>query len=322
MNERSAALARCALEVLRTEWPHKLDHLILAQDDLPPPREIHPVFFGCYDWHSSVHMHWSLLRLRSRVGEGLRREIDTHFESRFTAGNVAREGAYAAHPARSAFERPYGWAWLLKLQSELESQALPWAATLAAFASDVSARLAEFLPRGPYPVRAGMHANSAFAMILAREYATGAGDARLLASIDESARRWFAQDADYPAAYEPGGADFLSPGLCEALLMSGVLGDGFASWWSQFDRDGRALRHWLQPLKGIDRRDPQLVHVAGLNLSRAWCLRSLCARLPQSQQRTALEAAQAHEDEALPYIVEGDFVATHWLVTFALLASS
>lgn len=318
----AAQLARCALDALRTPWPHKLDHLILDDGDRPRPAEIHPVFWGCYDWHSSVHMHWSLARLRPGIDADTRREIDAHFESRFTAGNVARERAYASHPARGAFERPYGWAWLLKLQAELDEQALPWGQALAPFSGEVAARMAAFLPRGPYPVRAGVHANSAFAMILAREYASRARDATLLAAIDGTARRWFGRDADYPAAYEPGGADFLSPGLCEAVLMSRVLDDAFAEWWARFDRGGMTLAHWREPVRGADRTDPQLVHLAGLDLSRAWCLRALAPRLPESQRAAALDAAGAHEDAACPYVVEGDFAATHWLLTFALLAAS
>ena len=315
-------LARRALDALRTERPHKLDHLMLDEGDRPRPEEIHPAFFGCYDWHSSVHMHWSLLRLRADVDAGLRREIDAHFESRFTARNVARERAYASHPARAAFERPYGWAWLLKLQAELDARALPWAEVLAPFSREVAARMADFLPRGPYPVRVGAHGNSAFAMILSREYAAHASDAPLLAAIDDAARRWFGPDRDYPAAYEPGGADFLSPGLCEALLMSQVLGDAFGEWWSRFDHGGAAFTHWLSPAAAADRTDPQLVHLAGLNLSRAWCLRALAPRLPPPQRDAAVKAAQAHLHAASPYIVDGDFVATHWLLTFALLAAS
>ena len=315
-------LARRALDALRTEWPHKLDHLMLDEGDRPRPGEIHPVFFGCYDWHSSVHMHWSLLRLRADVDAELRREIDAHFESRFTTRNVAGERAYASHPARAAFERPYGWAWLLKLQAELDARALQWAGVLAPFSREAAARMAAFLPRGPYPVRAGAHGNSAFAMILSREYASHASDAALLAAIDDTARRWFGPDRDYPAAYEPGGADFLSPGLCEALLMSHVLGDAFGEWWSRFDQGGAASTHWMSPAAPADRTDPQLVHLAGLDLSRAWCLRALAPRLPRSQRDAALKAAQVHLDAASPYIVEGDFVATHWLLTFALLAAS
>lgn len=313
-------IARGVLEAVRTAWPQSLGHLMLHADDRPLPEEIHPVFHGCYDWHSSVHMHWSLLRLRKPLADDpLAHEIEAHFDARFTPGKVAREREYIAHPARAAFERPYGWAWILKLQQELDAQRARWAPALAPFASEIAQRLAAFLERSPYAVRAGMHGNTAFAMILARDYALQLGDHRLLGVVDDRARAWFGGDERYPAAYEPGGADFLSPGLCEALLMSRVLGDAFTEWWSAFDHGGNALRHWREPPQSADRTDPQLVHLAGLDLSRAWCLRALAPRLPGSQRAAALDAAQAHFDQAAPSIVDGDLVATHWLASFAML---
>lgn len=227
---------------------------------------------------------------------------------------------------RAAASRPYGWAWLLELQAELQVQARhddrlrEWAGALAPFAGDLAARLGEFLLQCPYPVRAGTHANSAFAMILARDYAVRAGDASLGETVDAMARSWFGMDADYPAHYEPGGADFLSPGLCEALLMSRVLGDSFADWWHAFDGD-EALPYWTHAATLGDMTDTQLIHLAGLNLSRAWCLRGLASRLPASQGVTALAAAEAHEQVSAPFIAEGDFIGTHWLVTFAVMAS-
>lgn len=317
-------LARCALDALATRWPHKLDHLILDEGDRPRPGDIHPVFDGCYDWHSSVHMHWSLLRLRSRTW--LREEIDARFAGRFTPALVARERAYASHPSRRGFERPYGWAWLLALQGALQSEAsrdahaAPWAGALAPFAGDVASRLASFLRASPYPVRAGTHANSSFAMILARDYAQLVQDEGLCRAIDERALAWFRQDADYPARYEPSGADFLSPGLCEALLMVRVLGDDFGEWWRRFERGG-ALAHWADPVRLGDMTDTQLIHLAGLNLSRAWCLRGLAASVHGAQREAMLAAADAHEAASAPFVAEGDFIGTHWLVTFALLAA-
>jgi hypothetical protein len=319
--------ARCALDALARPYPHKLDHLIVDADDRPRPADIHPVFSGCYDWHSSVHMHWSLLRLRDRLaGDALRDEIDARFDAHFTPDRMSRECAYASHPARRGFERPYGWAWLLELQAELHAQAprdgrvRRWAAALEPFARDIASRLASFLPECPYPVRAGTHANSAFAMILARDYSERSGDAMLRETVDAMACSWFGMDSEYPAHYEPGGADFLSPGLCEALLMSRVLGDSFADWWRAFDEND-ALSHWASPAVLGDMTDTQHIHLAGLNLSRAWCLRALSPRLPESQRAQAMAAADAHEQASTPFVAEGDFVGTHWLVTFALLAA-
>lgn len=316
-------LADTALAALRQRFPHKLDHLILHADDRPAPGVIHPVFDGCYDWHSSVHMHWSLLRLLRRQPDlPLASEIAAHFDAHFTPARVAVERDYAAQPQRGSFERPYGWAWLLALQAELDAPdaSLPrraaWAEALRPFSDEVAARLAAFLGRSHYPVRAGMHANSAFSMLLARRR----GDAVLNRAIESAARRWFGADRAYPAQYEPGGTDFLSPGLCEALLMREVLGEAFAPWWAGFEPHSETLAHWLQPARVSDRVDPQLVHLDGLNLSRAWCLQALAGAVPATWAPRFADAARAHREAAWPHVSGGDFAATHWLVSFVLLS--
>jgi hypothetical protein len=337
------ALARCALVVLDRRFPHKLDHLILDAGDRALPQDMHPVFDGCFDWHSSVHMHWSLLRLRrltSGLGLGLQLDCAEAIERRFDAHMrpelVERELAYLTAAGRASFERPYGWAWLLKLQSELESQGASseadravarWADALRPLADEIARRLAAFLVQGHYPVRAGTHANSAFALLLARDYANVVGDASLLAVIDRTARAWFGDDVAYPAAYEPSGTDFLSPGLCEALLMQRVLGEGFADWWQAFAPSEEARVRWDAPAVVSDRTDAQLVHLDGLNLSRSWCLGALVQgdsassrpAFAQALRERLATAAQAHWQAAWPHVTGGDFVATHWLVSFALL---
>ena len=321
-------LAALCLDVLRRQWPHKLDHLMLHERDNPLPGDIHPVFSGCYDWHSSVHMHWSLLRLAGSVGDAsLRADVERHFDSHFTPALVAVERSYAAEPERGGFERPYGWAWLLKLQAELHGRSAgdarveAWAAALAPFASDVATRLAEFLARMPHPVRWGAHPNSAFAMVLARDYALELHDERLSDVLAAAARSWFLTDEDYPARYEPGATDFLSPGLCEALLMSRLFGGDFEDWWSRFDRSGGAIEHWRVPAVVADASDGQLVHIAGLNLSRAWCLIGLADAVPAAQRETLLSAAADHWNAGWPYVTGGEFVATHWLLSFAMLCA-
>jgi len=320
----AARLADCAFTVVRQAYPHKLDHLILDADDHPLPQQIHPVFWGCYDWHSSVHMHWSLLRLL-KIAPDLPQHsaIAAHFDTHFTDDKVARERAYAAVPARRSFERPYGWAWLLKLQSELDAQprAARWAAALRPFSKEVAQRFAMFLAQGHYPVRAGTHANSAFAMLLGREYALQEDDDTLSQAIDAAAQRWFGGDRRYPSQYEPSGADFLSPGLCEAVLMRRVLGADFAAWWSAFAPSDAALAAWLEPARVANRMDAQGVHLDGLNLSRAWCLRALAGATPPAHEAAFARAADAHWSAAWPHVTGGDFVATHWLVSFALLAA-
>ncbi|HEX2827977.1 MAG TPA: DUF2891 domain-containing protein [Burkholderiales bacterium] len=321
-------LAALCLDVLRRRYPHKLDHLILHERDNPLPGEIHPVFSGCYDWHSSVHMHWSLLRLYESVQDAdLRSGIGRHFESRFTPALVAVERAYAGEPQRGGFERPYGWAWLLKLHAELDARGsgdariAGWAAALAPFASEVAGRLAAFLSSTPYPVRYGAHPNSAFAMVLARDYALALRDERLARAIEAAARSWFLHDEDCPARYEPGATDFLSPGLCEALLMSRLLGADLTAWWARFDRSGKAIGHWRVPAVVADAADGQLVHIAGLNLSRAWCLIALRDAVPPEQRDTLISAAEDHWKAGWPYVTGGEFVATHWLLSFAMLCS-
>ena len=324
------ALARCTLDVLARRFPHKLDHLILDAQDHALPEQMHPVFDGCFDWHSSVHMHWSLLRLRA-LAPGLTAgaAIAAHFDAHLRPELVARELAYVVTPGRGSFERPYGWGWLLKLQSELDAQAARhadaarWGAALRPLADEIARRLAGFLARSPYPVRAGTHANSAFAMLLARDYAVAGGDQALRECIDAAAHGWFGTDLSYPAGYEPSGTDFLSAGLCEALLMCRVLGDGFAGWWRAFMPAPAGLARWETPAVVSDRLDAQIVHLDGLNLSRAFCLRALVAAggaaFDDDLRVRFARAAEAHWRAAWPHVTGGDFVATHWLVSFALL---
>ncbi|MFT3956512.1 MAG: DUF2891 domain-containing protein [Piscinibacter sp.] len=317
------SFADTALAAIAQRFPHKLDHLILDEHDLAAPSALHPVFDGSYDWHSSVHMHWSLLRLlRRHPALPQRARIVAHFDERFEPEHVAVERAYAAHPRRAGFERPYGWGWLLTLQTELDlpDARLPerrrWADALRPFSADVAARLATFLGRSHYPVRAGTHANSAFAMGLARRLR----DAQLDRAIAEAAVRWFGSDRRYPADYEPGGADFLSPGLVEAQLMQALLGEDFTAWWAGFVPTEGALQHWLQPARVADRIDPQLVHLDGLNLSRAAALEALAPAVEPALGARLRDAARAHREAAWPHVSGGDFAATHWLVSFALLS--
>lgn len=324
-------LAACALEVIARRFPHKLDHLIQHPGDLCLPSEAHPLFDGSYDWHSAVHMHWSLLRLRAiGVAPATRAAIERRFAAVFTPQAVAQELAYVQAPGRGGFERPYGWAWLLKLQQELDlqgaqgSDARAWAQALSPLTEVLAQRLSQYLEHLHYPIRAGTHANTAFSLLLALDYARTAGHAHLLDCIPRRARHWFGTDRDYPARYEPSGSDFLSAGLCEALLMQRVLSpDEFAAWWARFcPADCSA---WLTPAVVSDRLDAQTVHLDGLNLSRAWCLRGVAQGLASGADTgdvssAALHAAaQAHWDAAWPHVTGGDFVATHWLVSFALL---
>jgi hypothetical protein len=304
--DTAGRLARVALANVARPYPHKLDHLLAAAGEQLDHRRVHPAFFGSYDWHSAVHMHWSLARVwelfpelpdRQAIGEVLNEHL--------SVSSLAAELAYFRSPAGRTFERPYGWAWLLKLQVELAGT--PWEKAVAPLAAELAARLAQYL-QAPYPVRAGSHGNSAFACVLALDYARAAGDRALSAAIEKAAHTWYLKDRQAPLAYEPSLDDFLSPSLMEALLMQEVLPpERFGPWKSGFLPAG--IGPLAQPPRGFDRADAKQVHLDGLSLSRAWCLRRL----------NHPEPAERHLAEALPHVA-ADYVGAHWLASFALLA--
>ena len=323
--------AQLALRNVVTEYPHKLDHLINGEHELLAPRTLHPAFYGAYDWHSAVHMHWTLARvLRLFPDTPSAANIGAVFDRHLNAIAINGELAYLDQPNRGSFERPYGWAWLLKLQAELHllasvrKEEMRWRDALQPLAEAFRERFIAFIEKSDYPVRAGTHGNSAFAMLLAHDYAALMQDRTLIHAIAKVANRWFGKDQRYPAAYEPGGNDFLSGGLCEAALMARVVdGCSFFDWWQLFRPGDAAISSWLMPVHVSDRADPQIGHLEGLNLSRAWCWKQLAARDDVTRDIPAeviARAVDAHLDQSLPYVAEGDFSATHWQASFALLA--
>jgi hypothetical protein len=323
-----ARLARIALGHLGREYPNKLDHVMAGPQDLKSPRELHPIFFGSFDWHSCVHGHWLLARLYRRLpGFEAADAIRGMLDEQLTAEKVAGEAAYLSQPASRGFERPYGWAWLLMLQGELKRHASPegrrWAAALAPLAEAFERRFEEYLPLATYPVRAGTHFNSAFALLLARDYATAAARADLAALCAASARRWYEADQACQA-WEPSQDDFLSPALVEAALMADVLSpDGFRAWFAAFlpDAPRGAPATLFSPATVSDRTDGKIAHLDGLNLSRAWCWRRIVAALPSSDPLCARaeQTAARHLSSALEQVA-GDYMGEHWLASFALLA--
>ena len=351
----TTTIARIALQNVATEYPYKLDQVLVGGDALRVPRELHPVFHGSYDWHSCVHMHWTLARLLRLYPQHAHADATRrHFEQRLTLANVHGELASLAGPHRGSFERPYGWAWLLKLAAELNSLALQdrtaarWVDALAPLAQAFAERFVDFLPRATYPTRAGTHGNSAFALLLALDYCEVVQHRALHRLIAERANLWFGRDRRYPADYEPSGDDFLSSGLVEAALMRRVV-DGcslamsagppqahrvppreadaqrpgaytFADWWEQFRPKLDAIGGWLQPAGVSDASDPKIVHLHGLNLSRAWCWRQLLPDLDEELKTAAEESIKQHLRVSLPAATEGAYVGTHWLASFALLA--
>jgi hypothetical protein len=288
------------------------------------------VFYGSYDWHSSVHMHWLLIRLLRLMpalpqAERIRQIFDTHF----SPANVAAEVAFLHHPANRSFERTYGWAWLLKAQTELiesartDPCAMPWRDALQPLADLLVERYLEFLPLMQFPIRTGTHANSAFGLLFALDYAVQTQHIALRRLIEAKANAWFGRDRRYPAGYEPGGDDFLSGGMLEAALMlRAVDGCSYADWWHAFCPAPEELQTWLTPVQVTDRADHKLAHLDGLNLSRAWCWKMLAAALPVSLHASVSQAIEAHLAASLPHATMGDYAGTHWLASFALLAMS
>jgi hypothetical protein len=318
----AARLAAIALGHVTREYPHKLDHVLLGDEDLRPPRVLHPIFFGSFDWHSCVHGWWTLLTLR-RLHPGMAEEtaIADLADTSFTPAKVAVERAYLDRAQSGGFERPYGWAWLLALHLEASRHAdRDWAATLEPLARAFADRLGKYLEVLTYPIRVGTHFNTAFALVLALDWADRF-DPALAAAI----RRWavdrFAGDRDCQA-WEPGGDEFLSPSLIEALCMARALpADAFAPWFAAFlPRLGEGQPATLfAPAFVSDRSDGKIAHLDGLNLSRAWCWRAIAPRLDPIAADRARDAARVHLDSATPHLAS-DYAGEHWLASFALLA--
>lgn len=327
--EIAARFAGIALGHLTREYPHKqFDHVLTGPQDLKSPRALHPIFFGSFDWHSCVHGHWLLARLYRRFPHTPEAEaIRTLLEAQFTAEKVAGELRYLEQPATRGFERPYGWAWALALQAELlrheSAEGRRWAATLAPLAKEFVRRFEAYLPLATYPMRAGVHSNTAFALLLAREYAVAARHSAFAGLCADAALRWYRADRGC-SAWEPSQDEFLSPALMEAALMADVMPkEDFAAWLTAFlPRVERGEPATLfQPATVSDRTDGKIAHLDGLNLSRAWCWRRIVADLPPTDAlRARAEAAiDSHLASAIGHIV-GDYGGEHWLATFALLA--
>ena len=322
---QASHFAQLALACVQRELPNAIQHLINGPEDIRSPRELHPAFYGCMDWHSAVHGHWMLVRLLRAIpalpeAAAIRAALDANL----SAENLIRETAYFTPPNRAAYERPYGWAWLLQLATELHTwddpDARRWAAHLAPLTQTIIARYLAFFPKQTYAVRTGVHANTAFGFALALDHARAVGHAPLEALLCARAVAYYAADRDAPAAWEPGGEDFLSPSLIEADLMRRVLAPGdFATWLHGFFPHGlpMALQH---PATVSDRSDGKLAHLDGLNLSRAWCLRSLAAALPGDAPLHAVltAAAAAHTAAGLANVATGDYAGEHWLASFAV----
>ncbi len=321
--DQAERFAWVALGHVGREYPNGLQHVWAGPGDGGAPRDLHPVFFGSFDWHSCVHAYWMLAHLLRRFpGMGCAAEIGSLFDARLTADAVAGECAYFARPTARGFERPYGWAWVLKLAEGL--RALPdgrWAAALAPLTAVIVVRFRDFLPVAPYPVRVGTHFNTAFALRLAADYA--ADDPALFGLLRDTAVGWYGGDVGCQA-WEPSMDEFLSSALMEAECMRRLLpAADFVPWFGRFLPElaaGRPAALFTLP-QVTDRSDGKIAHLDGLSLSRAWCFRALAAALPAGDSRVGpmLAAVEAHLAAALPHVA-GDYMGEHWLATFAVLA--
>lgn len=325
---QASHFAALALKCVSREYPNKPEHVMNDGRDVQGPKSLHPAFYGCYDWHSSVHGHWMLVRLLVMFphlpeSQAIRKALSANL----TAENIRTEIAYLQQPNRQSFERTYGWAWLLKLAEEIaglnDVEAKTWLRNLQPLADALVSRYISFLPKQTYPIRTGVHPNTAFGLAFAFDYARAAGNERLAALISERSRTYFANDTSYPAGWEPGGEDFFSPALMEADLMRRVLtASEFRRWFHRF-LPGLAAgspRALLKPATVTDRSDPKLVHLDGLNLTRAWCMRSVAAALPASDpaRKILTTSARSHANDALAHVASGDYAGEHWLASFAV----
>jgi hypothetical protein len=295
-----------------------------SDKDVGTPSQLHPVFYGCYDWHSSVHGHWLLVKLLREFPDlAARDSIIRAIDLTLTPGNIAAEVAYFKAPGRVSYERPYGWSWLLKLTTELATWDHPlgkkWFGILQPLTLQVVKNYKSYLPGLYYPLRRGVHANTAFGISFALDYARVVGDLALEQLLVERSRFYYLKDQLIPAAWEPEGDDFFSPSLIEADLMRRVLSrEEFQKWFAGFLP---ALPPSLaQPAVVADRADPAGVHLDGLNLSRAWCMFEIAKALPagNAMAKELQMVGAIHARDALPHVVSENYLGTHWLATFAV----
>jgi hypothetical protein len=325
---QASHFARLALKCVDREYPNKPEHVLNDSGDVQSPKALHPAFYGCYDWHSSVHGHWMLVRLLKmfpnlpEAGE-IRKAIGTNLREE----NIRVEVEYLKQKNRQSFERTYGWAWLLKLAEELsqseDTEVKAWSRNLKPLVDALVSSYVLFLPKQTYPIRTGVHPNTAFGLAFAYDYAKTAGNQKLAALIEERSRTHFAKDVNYPGAWEPGGEDFFSPALMEADLMRRVMNAAeFRRWFQGFlpELSADMPKTLLRPATVTDRSDPKLVHLDGLNLSRAWCMRSIASALPANDPaRKALAgSARLHASDAMAHVASGDYAGEHWLASFAV----
>jgi hypothetical protein len=324
----ASQLASLPLKCITQQFPNKTNHTSVTDSDhVLLPEQLHPSFYGCFDWHSSVHGHWMLVRLLKlfpAMPEAGR--IRQALNSTLTKENIAGELNYFKIPLTASWERTYGWAWILKLDEELkdwnDADAVKWYKALHPLTEKIVSLWKAFLPKQTYPNRTGVHPNTAFGLVFALQYARKQGDKELEDSIIGSAKKLFLKDMNSPASWEPNGSDFLSPTLEEADLMRLVLSPAaFRTWFDKFVSLA-SLKHLTILPEVSDRSDLQIVHLDGLCFSRSWCMIGLANVLPSGDPRKKLlqQSAYEHLRSALPHVVSGEYGGEHWLASFAVYA--
>jgi hypothetical protein len=326
--ESASNFAQLTLKCVQKQYPNSPGLVMNGPADVQSPEKAHPAFYGCYDWHSSVHGHWMLarlLRLFPDLPEAA--QIKKALDANLSAANIKIEAAYFAKPGTQAFERTYGWAWTLKLAEELHASSTPeakkWEQNIQPLAEMLAQRYIDFLPKQVYAIRTGLHPNTAFGLAFALDYANAVGNKPLKDMLTSRANDYFAGDVDYPAKLEPNGSDFLSPVLVEADLMRRVLAPPqFADWFHKYlpELIKGEPKNLLKIAVVTDRSDPQLGHLDGLNLSRAWCMLHVAAALPANDPWRAwlADAGHTHAVDALQHVATGHYEGEHWLGSFAV----
>jgi len=325
---RAAEFAKLSLGCVDREYPNKPSHVANGDETVKPPRELHPAFYGCFDWHSAVHGHWAMVRLlKTFPGFELEKEIRDKLNRNLTKKNIETEIAYYQGKYHRLFERPYGWGWLLRLQAELatwdDDDGRRWADILAPLSAELAGMTKKYLDTLSVPVRAGTHHSTAFALTHIHDYAAVAGDEELTNAIERRSRDFYGGDEDYPAAYEPSGEDFISPCLVEADLMRRVLErQEFVTWLDRFlpELGAPEFAPLRDPPEVRDLKDAKIGHLIGLSFQRAAAYRGIASALPEGDQRREVfeRLSAVHRDDAVEKTFASGYGGEHWLASFAI----
>ncbi len=324
----AVSFSEMALKCIERQYPNKLSHVMNSENEVLSPKDLHPAFYGCFDWHSSVHGHWMLIRLLKlfpeiKNGERIRKAVNRNL----TELNIKKEAAYLDQKSRKSFERTYGWAWLLKLIEELkgwdDKDGKVWEKNLRPLEERIVKRYIDFLPKQVYPIRTGVHPNTAFGIAFAMDYARKVSNIEFEKLLIDKAKEYYLNDRNCPSEWEPGGEDFFSPCLMEADLMSRVLEENdFEPWLKEFllNEKGEISSQLKKTASVLDRTDGKLVHLDGLNISRAWCFKRIAKKLKKNRIliKKIKNLVIIHSKTGLKSIKSGDYSGEHWLASFAI----